>query len=129
MRSFSGGLLEQASDQAAGQASDLSFRYLLTVEISPFTGYFASSDTNGPGTATPAALQALNRVAQIGVVGNVVHELRLTFQWPVLGNGRVGQNRQTYRTLITGYPQPVLFPGSGLPGNYYTFQSQRFISR
>jgi prepilin-type N-terminal cleavage/methylation domain-containing protein len=31
-----------------------------------------------------------------------LHELRLTFQWPVLPNGGIGTGRQTYRTLVAG---------------------------
>jgi prepilin-type N-terminal cleavage/methylation domain-containing protein len=131
MRSFSGGLLEQATDQAPGQASDLSFRYLLTVEVVPFSGFFAASDINvsGLGPATPAGLQAQNRLNQVNVVGNEAHELRLTFQWPVLGHGRVGPNRQSYRTVISGTSQPVAFLRSGMPAaGYAVFQSQGFYS-
>jgi len=31
-----------------------------------------------------------------------LHELRLTFQWPLLPNGNVGSKRQTFRTTVAG---------------------------
>ena len=31
-----------------------------------------------------------------------LHELRLTFLWPILPNGGIGTGRQTYRALVTG---------------------------
>jgi type II secretory pathway pseudopilin PulG len=31
-----------------------------------------------------------------------LHELRLTFEWPKLGNGGVGSGRETFRTMVAG---------------------------
>ncbi len=123
VRSFSGGMLQQAT----ALTNDLSFRYLLTVEVSPFSGFYAPLDVERLGTETlGAVLQASNRLQQVIVVSNNVHELRLTFQWPVLA-GRPGSNRQTYRTLVSGIPQQVVYPSTPLAteqGQLYRFQSQ-----
>jgi type II secretory pathway pseudopilin PulG len=121
MRSLSGGMLEQAP----GASNDLSFHYYLTVEVVPFLGFFSAFDITNAGTANAEALQSLNRQQQVFVEGNNVQELVLTFQWPVLPNGRVGVYRQVYRTLISGIPQQAIFPSLGPShGLFYTFHSQ-----
>lgn len=35
-------------------------------------------------------------------VAGSLYEVRLTFRWPLLPNGGVGDGRRTYRTLVTG---------------------------
>jgi hypothetical protein len=37
-----------------------------------------------------------------GPVASALYEVRLTFRWPLLPNGRVGEGRRTYRTLVAG---------------------------
>jgi hypothetical protein len=114
-------------EQGMSLTNDLSFRYLLTVEVSPFSGFYLITDVerNLPGLSQAGLLQASNRLQQVTVVSNNVHELRLTFQWPVVGGG-AGPNRQTYRTLISGVQQQVLYPSTPLAeeGQIYRFQSQ-----
>lgn len=52
-----------------------------------------------------------------------LHELRLTFLWPTLpNNSRVGNGRQTYRSLIAG--QLVFDSTNGL----YFYDSQNFAN-
>ncbi len=41
-------------------------------------------------------------VAAGGKLANNLHEIRLTFRWPLYANGRSGNGRQTYRTLAGG---------------------------
>jgi hypothetical protein len=53
-----------------------------------------------------------------------LHELRLTFFWPIQPNGKVGIGRQSYRTLIAGQLTPDIFAGNGL----YFYQSQSFTN-
>jgi prepilin-type N-terminal cleavage/methylation domain-containing protein len=124
MRSMSGGLLEQVP----GAGSDLSFHYYVTVEVAPFVGFYSVSDITNAGTGSAEALQNLYRQQQVFVEANNVHELRLTYQWPVLPNGRVGVNRQVYRTLISGIPQQAIFPLTlgNREGLFYNFHSQVF---
>ena len=53
-----------------------------------------------------------------------LHELRLTFFWPIQPNGKVGLGRQTYRTLIAG---KINVYTTNL--NYlYFYQSQSFTN-
>jgi prepilin-type N-terminal cleavage/methylation domain-containing protein len=51
-----------------------------------------------------------------------LHELRLTFFWPVQPNGRIGTGRQTYRALIGGQNVLINYFGQAL----YFYQPQNF---
>jgi hypothetical protein len=53
-----------------------------------------------------------------------LHELRLTFLWPLLPNGNVGPKRQTFRTTIAGQIVTNIDAGQTL----YFFQSQSFTN-
>jgi prepilin-type N-terminal cleavage/methylation domain-containing protein len=53
-----------------------------------------------------------------------LHELRLTFQWPLLPNGKVGSKRQTFRTTVAGQIVQTSDNGQWL----YFFQSQSFTN-
>ena len=52
------------------------------------------------------------------------HELRMTFLWPQLPNGKVGNSRQTFRTTIAG--QMIMTNDNGQ--NLYFYQSQSFTN-
>jgi type II secretory pathway pseudopilin PulG len=51
-------------------------------------------------------------------------ELRLTFLWPQLPNGNLGNGRQTFRSTIAGQLTPVNYNGQLL----YFYQPQTFIN-
>jgi prepilin-type N-terminal cleavage/methylation domain-containing protein len=53
-----------------------------------------------------------------------LHELRLTFFWPILPNGRLGTGRQSYRTLVAGQLQADYYAGNGL----FFYQPQSFTN-
>jgi prepilin-type N-terminal cleavage/methylation domain-containing protein len=53
-----------------------------------------------------------------------LHELRLTFFWPILPNGNVGNGRQSYRTLIAGR---VVADNATVNGLYF-YQPQSFTN-
>ncbi|MEI6194191.1 MAG: hypothetical protein WCS42_07660, partial [Verrucomicrobiota bacterium] len=53
-----------------------------------------------------------------------LHELRLTFQWPIRPNGKLGTGRQTYRTLVGGQVRHVYTNNVDL----YFYQSQSFTN-
>jgi hypothetical protein len=54
-----------------------------------------------------------------------LHELRLTFLWPLLPNGKTGNGRQTFRTMVAGQiVQTNVIPNQML----YFFQPQSFIN-
>jgi type II secretory pathway pseudopilin PulG len=52
-----------------------------------------------------------------------LHELRLTFLWPQLPNGKLGPGRQTFRTMVAG--QLARDP---IYNNLYFYQSQSFVN-
>jgi len=53
-----------------------------------------------------------------------MHELRLTFLWPVRPNGKLGTGRQTYRALVAGQIMPTNSIGQWL----YFYQSLSFTN-
>jgi type II secretory pathway pseudopilin PulG len=53
-----------------------------------------------------------------------LHELRLTFLWPVRPNGKLGNGRQTYRALIAGQTQHIVTNNLDL----YFYQPQSFTN-
>ena len=53
-----------------------------------------------------------------------LHELRLTFLWPIQPNGRVGTGRQTYRALVGGQVHHFYTNNVDL----YFYQSQSFTN-
>ena len=55
-----------------------------------------------------------------------LHELRLTFLWPVRPNGKLGNSRQTFRSLIAGQLALTNQPGYTAP--LYFYQSQSFTN-
>lgn len=95
--------------------NDLAFTYRLTCELTPYTA-LAVARTRQPGQTnyhepglTPAEQQwrreQFERVRQAEFLRAGTYELRLTMEWPVyFMNQRlqVGDNRQVYRTLVTG---------------------------
>jgi prepilin-type N-terminal cleavage/methylation domain-containing protein len=50
------------------------------------------------------------------------HELRMTYDWPVLPNGNIGNNRLTFRTTVAGQLLPIQVNNQFL----YFYQSQSF---
>ena len=61
--------------------------------------------------------------AYTGQIAANLHELRLTFFWPTLPNGGVGNGRQSYRTLVAGRINQDANNNS-----LYFFQSQSFAN-
>lgn len=86
-------------------ARDLAFRYQLVAEVQPFMGYPPAA-TNGLST---------NDLARLNVLQRSLHEVRLTFRWPLYRdnagnpeNARVGTHRRTFRALVGG--SQLFFP-------------------
>ena len=67
----------------------------------------------------PAAQQAYSKQLAANL-----HELRLTFFWPIQPNGKVGTGRQSYRTLVAGQIGHVYNNNVDL----YFYQSQSFTN-
>ena len=98
IKAFSGGVTEKSG-------SDLAFTYQLTSEIVPFTAIPLSdvappSVTNNNAVVSPEILAKVERGFVANELAANLHEVRLFFQWPLLPDGRTGNSRQTYRSLI-----------------------------
>ena len=119
VRALSGGVAEQG-----GGSPDLGFRYLLTAEIekpSP-TADMAEERIYSPPTAAEREV-ATNRNARAIYLPNTLYEIRLTFRWPVLPGGGVGNNRQVFRCFASGMQQTNIL--AGLPPLHF-FQPQSY---
>ena len=60
----------------------------------------------------------------INQLGGNLHELRLTFLWPLRPNGKLGNGRQTFRALVAGQIMRINSFGQSL----YFYQSQSFVN-
>ncbi len=60
----------------------------------------------------------------VNQLGGNLHELRLTFLWPLRPNGKLGNGRQTYRALVAGEIMRTNSFGQPL----YFYQSQSFTN-
>jgi type II secretory pathway pseudopilin PulG len=57
-----------------------------------------------------------------------LHELRLTFLWPLLPNGKTGNGRQTFRTTVAGQIVQTIDTNVIPNQTLYFFQPQSFMS-
>jgi type II secretory pathway pseudopilin PulG len=57
-----------------------------------------------------------------------LHELRLTFLWPLLPNGNTGSGRQTFRTMIAGQITQINDASVTPVQPLYFYQSQSFTN-
>jgi hypothetical protein len=78
-----------------------------------------------PGAgATTNELAAYNSyVRHLRTLATNLHDLRLTFRWPLLPTGQGGASRQLYRALVSG---PITNDPPGSP--FYFFQPRTFIT-
>jgi prepilin-type N-terminal cleavage/methylation domain-containing protein len=83
------------------------------------TATTAPSDV--PGVTTPSPWTQNFYSKQLAAN---LHELRLTFLWPVRPNGKLGTGRQTYRALVSGQIMQTNSIGQPL----YFYQSQSFTN-
>jgi hypothetical protein len=99
VRAMSGSAVEQN-----GQNSAMAFRYQVTVENVPWNSIASDSIAyNNYLSGSPDYIIRYNRSLEVPYLTNNLHEVRLKFAWPVLPNGTIGPNRQTYRTLVSSH--------------------------
>jgi hypothetical protein len=127
VRALSGSAIEQN-----GANSITAFRYLMNVEIAPFSSFapdsinYAAYGGGALGTNDPNYVIRFNRWRAAEVMQFNLFELRLRFSWPVLPNGNAGPNHQSYRTLIAGHLLSVPNAGFANPLNF--FQPQWYFN-
>lgn len=102
VRAMSGPAVEKWP-QTNSLVSDLAFRYRLICELSPFANWNTNWFNTNLVSLTPAEIQARARSWQSArlLQGNM-NELRLLFRWPVDSRRVAGNQRQVFRTLLSG---------------------------
>jgi hypothetical protein len=130
VRSLSGPASEKFP-QGDASVQDLAFSYRLMPEVVNYGTFYAPAlytpglgNVQPNGLPPPAALQ-----------GNL-HELRLTFRWPLVDpKGKAGPSQQSFRCTIGGYLQPTneayrsdysRYPGD--PRTLYFFQPGTYVN-
>ena len=105
--------------QTNSSVRDLAFAYRLTSEVVPFHSFDTNATNFGAiGISTNEALARYNYSAVVKNLQTNLYEIRLTFRWPLLPNGRVGNGEQTFRTMVSS----TLAASNGL----YFFQPHDF---
>jgi hypothetical protein len=105
VRAISGSAVEKApqdNDQILADA----FSYRMIPEIVPYVPFDPNSTNfNAPFTNGMSFQQLVARTNYTLVMSNLqanLHDLRLTFRWPLLPNGNAGNYRQTFRAMAGG---------------------------
>jgi prepilin-type N-terminal cleavage/methylation domain-containing protein len=113
VRSISGPAVEKPpQDNDIIQADSFSYRlYSVNAPV--------AADTNNFNFNLPPGQRAYSTQLAANL-----RELRLTFLWPVRPNGRLGNGRQTFRTLIAGQISQIYSFGQPL----YFYQSQSYTN-
>jgi type II secretory pathway pseudopilin PulG len=108
---------------------DLAFGYRLMPEIAPYS-YYEPDWTNYAAYTDPAKGWTTNdwmprsnywRIA--ATVQTNLCDLRLTFRWPAFPNGKVGNERQIFRTVAGGHL--LLTNNIGMP--VYFFEPRTYV--
>jgi type II secretory pathway pseudopilin PulG len=103
------GLWKEGTTFSLGQTVFFNWMYWTYSGTTPSSGNVPGESSVWQMTPNYTLEQALN-----------LHELRLTFEFPKLGNGGVGPGRQTYRTMVAGqllHQPPLVLNALGLPLN------------
>jgi hypothetical protein len=109
-----------AVDQGSSQASqDFAFQYQVTVEIMPSADSpFVEGNGNWENLTSPSNTTSRAAMPTFGSVGDELaaqylqanlYDVRLTFRWPVLANGKLGGGKQVFRSSVAG---SIVQPGN-----------------
>ena len=109
MRAISGNASEKPPQTDSG-IQNFAFSYRLTAELTPYI--------TPPTTNNFLGQQIYDNL------NNSLFELRLTFRWPLLANGGVGQGKLTFRTLASGSLLATNIGGQ----NCYFIQPSTFVA-
>ena len=135
VRSLSGPASEKFP-QTNDAIRELAFNYRLAADVVPYASYDPNwtnfSYDTAPSLYAPTNLpEIIARSNYWRVVRNIqtnLYDVRLTFRWPLLVNGNVGNGRQVFRTLASGHLQIVGDPEDGTnPTNTYFFQPRNYV--
>ena len=126
-RSMSGPASEKPP-QINPTMQELALEYRVVAEVSAYgTNFFDPSWINyrAAGLSTNDIASRFNYMRVVTNFQANLHDVRLTFLWPVLPSGKVGTGRQVYRTMVAG--QIVHEPTNALNSAYWFFQPGTFF--
>ena len=128
VRSMSGPAYEKFP-QANPDVKDFAFSYRMTSEVIPYG--FAGTNYH---YYDPLWTSDANYAAVVNNLSNNLHDVRLTFRWPLRSQGQLGTGGQAFRTLAGGFLQEVnelAFPrpNTNVPSAYdlYFFQPRTYV--
>jgi type II secretory pathway pseudopilin PulG len=104
IRSISGPASEKAP-QTNSSVQELSLRYKMICDVTPYTPTFFNSNFtnfNAAGISAVVSNQAFYNFRLVTNYQANLHEVRLTFLWPYFPNGGIGSGRQVFRTTVGG---------------------------
>ncbi|HYG35123.1 MAG TPA: hypothetical protein VEC99_10085, partial [Clostridia bacterium] len=137
VRSLSGPASEKVPQDNAAM-HDLALSYKMFCSVTPVgTNYYHPSWINTNGLSTNS-LEYLERVALrdnlLSLQANM-HDVRLTFRWPLLPTGETGPGRQVYRAIVSGqllatndHGYPARGYPSGMTNFLFFFQPRTYIT-
>jgi hypothetical protein len=122
--------LSGSAIERSASLRDFSFSYVLESEIVPFLA-FPPAYTNFTGTDMAGNTNTMSARSNLWVHANRMardcYELRLTLRWPVRPDNSVGNERQTFRALLSGgmvtNTDTLTVGGQTRPRTFYFFQS------
>ena len=116
-RSLSGPASEKPP-QLNTAMQDLGLSYRVVADVTGYdTNYYFPSGTNYSlsGLSPNDIVTRSNYMTVVRNFQTNLHDLRLTFLWPMLPNGKLGNGRQVYRTMVAG--SMINEPTNALPNN------------
>jgi type II secretory pathway pseudopilin PulG len=132
VRSISGPASEKFP-QTSPTVQDFGLTYRLVSDVGVYwTNYYDTNwfALNVPGLTTNDYAARVNYSNIVNQLQANLHDIRLTFRWPLLPNGNLPQNanRQIFRSMVAG--QLMVTNDHGFPvglTNLYFFQPRRFV--
>ena len=101
-RALSGPAVEKAP-QTNPNVLDLGFRYRLICDVSPYANWDTNwINFNAAGLLPEEVITRSNAWRMARTQQDNLHELRLLFRWPIKSTGEAGNQRQVFRTLLSG---------------------------
>jgi type II secretory pathway pseudopilin PulG len=82
VRSISGNAVEKGPDNTT-----ITFEYLLQAQVLPAGPFITNQNSN---------------LLLISNLQSNLHDLRLTFRWPLLPAGKIGNSKKSFRTMVSG---------------------------
>lgn len=128
-RSMSGPASEKPP-QLNPTMQELALSYRVVADVSAYgTNYYDPSWVNMSGLRTndPTYISRTNYIMTVGAFQANMHDLRLTFLWPLLPSGKVGSGRQVYRTMVAGRLSNTNDPPVNLNNPFWFFQPGTFF--